>query len=120
MIAKLLAGVLLLAGLAFQAAPPGAGVIVISLLNRPVGVERFDLRSTPQGFELSANMDVTERGAKLQLASTLVTTTDFTPTRFTSKGKSYRFVNVDTDVDLGVKTEVPRPEQYFVASTPFE
>ena len=116
MIAKLLAGVLLLAGLAFQAAPPGAGVIVISLLNRPVGVERFDLRSTPQGFELTANMDVTERGAKLQLASTLVTTTDFTPTRFISKGKSYRFVNVDTDVNLGVKTEVPLPEQYFVAS----
>lgn len=116
MTAKLLAEVLLLAGLAFQAAPPGAGVIVISLLNRPVGVERFDLRSTPQGFELTANMDVTERGAKLQLASTLVTTTDFTPTRFISKGKSYRFVNVDTDVNLGVKAEVPLPDQYFAAS----
>ncbi|MSO62182.1 MAG: hypothetical protein EXQ50_08855 [Acidobacteria bacterium] len=60
---------------------------MISLLNRPVGVERFDLRSTPQGFELTANMDVTERGSRLQLASTLSTTTDFTPTRFTSKGK---------------------------------
>ena len=126
MTARLLTGVVLLGGLAFQAAPLNSGVIVISLLDRPVGVERFDLRSTPQGFELTADMDVTERGSRLQLASTLATTTDFKPTRFTSKGKSYRFVNVDTDIsvvgdtattnNLGVKAAVPVPEQYFVAS----
>ncbi len=126
MIAKLLAVTLVFAAFAFQASPASTGVIVISLLERPVGVERFDLRNTSQGFELTANMDVTERGATLQLASTLATASDFTPTRFAAKGKSYRFVNVDaavtvagghaTMVNLGVKTEVPLPERYFTAA----
>lgn len=124
--AKLLAAALLFAAFAFQASPLSTGVIEISLLERPVGVERFDLRNTGQGFELTANMDVTERGSRLQLASTLLTASDFTPTRFAAKGKSYRFVNVDADVtiaggqatmvNLGVKTEVPLPERYFTAA----
>lgn len=122
-----LAGVLLLAiGLVFQAAPPDAGVIAISLIERPVGVERFELRKSDQGFELVAGMDLTERGSRLQLASTLATATDFTPTRFTSKGKSYRFVNVDTTVTvtngvatvatLGATSAVRLPRQFFTAT----
>lgn len=126
MAAKLAAALVLAVGLVFQAAPPDAGVIAISLLERPVGAERFELRQSAQGFELTANMDLTDRGSRLQLASTLATAPDFTPTRFTSKGKSYRFVNVDTDVrvtaghatmvSLGTRTEVPLPERYFTAT----
>ena len=126
MTAKFTGAVVLAAAFVLQAPLPDAGVIAISLLARPVGVERFALRRLPQGFELTATMDVTERGARLQLASTLATTTDFTPTRFASKGKSYRFVNVDTEIsvngsiatvaNLGVTSQVPLPPQYFTGS----
>ena len=125
--AKLVAIALFAAALAFQAPPPETGVISISLLERPVGVERFELRRSDRGFELSANMELTERGSKLQLVSTLATTGDFTPTRFTSKGKSYRFVNVDTDVtvngglanvmNLGTASQLPLPQRYFTATS---
>jgi imidazolonepropionase-like amidohydrolase len=126
MTAKLVAVALFASALVFQAAPPDTGVIAISLLERPVGVERFELRQSDQGFELTANMDVTERGSRLQLASTLATTSRFVPTRFTAKGKSYRFVNVDTDItvaggvarvsNLGTASQVPLPQQYFTAT----
>ena len=102
-------------------------MIAISLLDRPVGVERYQLRRTAQGFELTAAMDVTERGSRLQVASTLATTADFSPTRFTSKGKSYRFVNVDTDIsvtgnvasiaNLGATSDLPLPPRYFTATS---
>ena len=123
MTTRIFVAAVLAAGFVLQAPPPDAGVIAISLLERPVGVERFELRRSPQGFELTATMDVTERGSRLQLASTLATTTDFTPTRFTSKGKSYRFVNVDTEIsvsgsiatvaNLGATSQLPLPPQYF-------
>ena len=123
---KLLGAAVLVAGFVLQAPPPDAGVIAISLIERPVGVERFELRRSPQGFELTAAMDVTERGSRLQLASTLATTADFTPTRFTSKGKSYRFVNVDTEISVngntatvanpGATSQLPLPPQYFTGS----
>ncbi len=116
----------LAAGFVLQTPPPDVGVIAISLLERPVGVERFELRRSPQGFELTATMDVTERGARLQVASTLATTTDFTPMRFSSKGKSYRFVNVDTEIsvndgiatvaNLGATSQLSLPAQYFTGS----
>jgi imidazolonepropionase-like amidohydrolase len=125
MFGKLIAAGVLVA-VAMQTAPADSGAIVISLLERPVGVERFEVRRSPQGYELTANMDVTERGSRLQLVSTLATTADFTPTRFTSKGKSYRFVNVDTEIsvagnvatvnNLGVTSQTPLPAPYFTGA----
>jgi len=126
MVARAVAAALLLAGFAVQAPPSDTGVIMVSLLERPVGAERFELRRTEAGFELTADMDLTERGARLQLASTLATAGDFRPTHFVSNGKSYRFVNVDTEVTVagdrattvvrGARAEEPLPGQYFAAS----
>jgi imidazolonepropionase-like amidohydrolase len=124
---RVFAAIAVLAAFAVQATPPDEAVIAISLLDRPVGVERYQLRGTAQGFELTAAMDVTERGSRLQVASTLATTADFSPTRFTSKGKSYRFVNVDTDINvsghvasianLGATSDIPLPPRYFTATS---
>jgi len=124
---RAIAALALLAAFAVQATPVDEDVIAISLLERPVGVERFQLRRAGQGHELTAAMDVTDRGSRLQVASTLATTADFSPTRFASKGKSYRFVNVDTDIsitgdvariaNLGVTSEMPLPPQYFTATS---
>lgn len=123
---KLLAAVLVLAGFATQVPSPASTTILIFLIERPVGVEQFELRRAGTGFDLTANMDLTERGQRLQLASTLATTAEFTPTRFTSKGKSYRFVNVDTTVtvasgvaqvaNLGATAGVRVPGEYFTAT----
>lgn len=124
---RVFAALALATALAGQAPPPDEAAIAISLLERPVGVEGYQLRGTADGFQLTAVMDLTERGSRLQLASTLGTTADFTPTRFTSKGNSYRFVNVATDIsvtgnvatvaNLGVHSEIPVPPQYFTATS---
>ncbi len=51
-------------------------------------------------LQLTSDFDFTDRGGRVQLASTLRTALDLTPIHFTAKGKSYRFVNVDSDVTI--------------------
>ena len=70
-----------------------------------------------------ADFDFTDRGGRVQLASTLQTKADYTPMHFTAKGKSYRFVNVDSEVTVeggsarvradGTDTQVKLPPQFY-------
>ena len=74
--------------------------------------------------KLTADFDFTDRGGRVQLAATLRAKGDFTPISFQAKGKSYRFVNVDSDVrvegsdavvraDGAVERRVTLPSQFF-------
>jgi len=67
-------------------------------VQKPIGYERYELTREGDGLRLTADFDFTDRGGNVHLASTLQTKADYTPVHFTAKGKSYRFVNVDSDV----------------------
>ena len=101
-----------------------SGSLVIHLLERPVGTERYQLKREGQDWVLTSTLDFVDRGSHVQLDARLETRADFTPKRFQAKGKTYRFVNVDVDVDalgagttrvrnLGDTTTVATPRLFF-------
>lgn len=127
MSARLLAGVLL-CGLCVAAQSPGeSGTILVSLIDRPVGREVYWSKADGDGTVFSAELDLTERNARLQVSSSLRLGADLTPVEFTVKGKSYRFVNVDTAVkvaggiatvtSLGETKTFEAPRRFFTAQS---
>lgn len=108
-------------------APTHSGVIVVSLLERPIGRETFTLTSVHDGFEFTSSMDLVERGGPLHVESTMQLDSSFAPLRFRAEGQSYRFVNVDVEVEVSGATarvrnlddtrDVPLPGHYFAAQS---
>lgn len=104
---------------------PDSATILISLLERPIGTEHYTLRTATTGLRLSSSVRLVERGTPLELDATLDLRGDLSPTHFRAKGKSYRFVNVDAEVDvvgdtarahdLGVTDVVRQPSLFFTA-----
>lgn len=119
----------LLAGawLAAQAPSGDSGTLVVSLIDRPVGRETYSIRSSGDALAFAADLDLTERGGRLQVASTLQMAADLTPSEFSVKGKSYRFVNVDAAVkvaggiatvtNLGETKTFEAPRRFFTAQS---
>ncbi|HZP48281.1 MAG TPA: amidohydrolase family protein [Vicinamibacterales bacterium] len=92
-------------------APSGEhGMIRLHYLQKPIGVERYDLVRDDRGVSLTSDFDFTDRGGRVQLAASLQTAADLSPIRFTAKGKSYRFVNVDSDVRIDGATATVRAD----------
>ena len=127
MTARLIAFVLL-GGLcaAAQTPPAESGVVLVSLIDRPVGRETYSIWPDPDGVTFTAELDLTERGSRLQISSSLRSTSDLTPVEFV-KGKSYRFVNVDAAVkvaggmatvtNLGETKTFEAPRRFFTAQS---
>jgi imidazolonepropionase-like amidohydrolase len=99
------------------------GMIRVYLLEHAIGTERYVITRSDSGVTLSDSFDFTDRGGRVELVSELRMRGDFTPTHLTAKGRVYRFVNVDTDVDvrgaeatvrtLGDTTRVTLPRDFF-------
>jgi imidazolonepropionase-like amidohydrolase len=102
-----------------------ATILQVSLIERPIGTERSELQSTGQAHVLTSALDLTERGGRLQLDASLHLSSDLTPTRFTAKGRTYRFVPVDIDIEIadgratgrhaGAPVDVTLPGTFFTA-----
>jgi hypothetical protein len=130
MIARVLALVLLGGlGVVAQVVPPSAATdtVLVSLIDRPVGRETFAMKADGDGTIYTGELDLTERGGRLQVSSSMRLGADLTPTSFTAKGKSYRFVNVDTTVNvtggvatvsnLGQTKTFEAPRRFFVGQS---
>jgi len=112
------------AGPGAQVAPPAAR-IQLFLIERPVGVETATTVSTREGRTLTSEMELVDRGTRLQLTASLTTAPDGTASHFRASGKSYRFVNVDAEVTItgttarvstmGETNDVPVPASWFPA-----
>jgi imidazolonepropionase-like amidohydrolase len=103
------------------------GVLRLHYLQKPIGYERYqiirDSSGVPGGLTLTSDFDFTDRGGRVQLAATLRTRADYTPAFFKATGKSYRFVNVDSEVTVtgqdalvradGAQGRVTLPAQFF-------
>ena len=72
--------------------------ILISHLERPIGREAYEMHSDGGDLVISDDLDLVDRGVPLRVNSSYRLAPDFTPSRFRVTGKTYRFVNVDTDV----------------------
>jgi imidazolonepropionase-like amidohydrolase len=109
-------------------APIERGTLRLYYVQKPIGYERYQISqdgaSTSDALKLTADFDFTDRGGRVQLAATLRTKSDFTPISFEAKGKSYRFVNVDSNVrvegsdalvraDGAAESRVTLPAQFF-------
>jgi imidazolonepropionase-like amidohydrolase len=79
-------------------APIERGALRLHYVQKPIGYERYEIAQDGDALKLTADFDFTDRGGRVQLAATLRTKADFTPLSFQAKGKSYRFVSVDSDV----------------------
>jgi len=99
--------------------------IQLFLIERPVGVERATTVVTPEGRTLTSEMELVDRGTRLQLTASLSVLPDGTPRHFKAAGKSYRFVNVDAEVtvtgqtarvmSMGESKDVALPATWFPA-----
>jgi imidazolonepropionase-like amidohydrolase len=105
--------------------PADTGVIIVSLIERPIGKETFELRADGQGWLFTGDLNLLERGGALRFSGSMTLAADLSPTHFTAKGRTYRFVNSDAVVTvaggvaqvehLGQSTRVPLPGPYFTA-----
>jgi imidazolonepropionase-like amidohydrolase len=112
---------------AAQTPPAESGTILVSLIDRPVGRETYAICQDADGLVFTGDLDLTERGGRLQISSSLRTAADLTPTEFSVKGKSYRFVNVDAAVkvaggmatvtNLGETKTFEAPRRFFTAQS---
>jgi len=91
-------------------APRERGTLRLHYVQKPIGYERYDITRDGDGLSLSSDFDFTDRGGRVQLTATLKTTPDYTPIVFTARGKSYRFVNVDSEVRIEGREAVVRPD----------
>ncbi len=102
---------------------PDSGTIRIHLLDHAIGNERFTLAVAPDAVVLADSFDFTDRGGRIQLQTAMRMATDLTPVSLRAKGKSYRFVNIDADVqaqgtdaivhNLGDSARVSLPPRFF-------
>lgn len=101
------------------------GTLRLHYVQKPIGYEKYTITRDGDALQLSSDFDFTDRGGHVQLAASLKTQPDFTPIHFQAKGKTYRFVPVDTDIaihgslatvraDAGAsETDVQLPQRFF-------
>ncbi len=125
-VVTLAAAAALVASLAAQhgsSSPVEHGRLRLHYVQKPIGVEDYKIARDGNVLELTSGFDFTDRGGHVQLASTLRTAPDFTPLMFRATGKSYRFVNVDSEITIdgrdatvradGATAHVTLPQTFF-------
>src|SRR5262249_8539170 len=93
-----------------QGAPLEKGILRLHYVQKPIGYERYEIVRDGDDLTLTSDFDFTDRGGRVQLAATLRTKADFTPISFKAAGKSYRFVNVDSDIRIDGSDAVVRAD----------
>src|SRR2546429_6706762 len=109
-----------------EPSPIDQGSWRLHYIQNPIGAERYTIVRDGDGLALSSEFEFTDRGGHVQLAANLRTAADLTPLMFSAKGRSYRFVNVDSSVRVDPAaraatihdavygdTKVDLPERFF-------
>jgi imidazolonepropionase-like amidohydrolase len=81
-------------------APVEQGTLRLHYVQKPIGYEKYTITRDGDELQLASDFDFTDRGGRVQLTASLKTQRDFTPIHFQAKGKTYRFVPVDTDIEV--------------------
>jgi hypothetical protein len=107
-----------------RATPEEVGSIRVHLLGHAIGSERYSIRDDAGGaLALSDTFGFTDRGGPVRLVSALRLSSGLEPISLRSTGRTYRFVNVDADVNvdgnrvqvhsLGDSASFARPSHFF-------
>ncbi len=100
---RILLAFALVSSVVSAAQPPSTiehGILRLHYVQKPIGIERYTLDRDGEFLQLTSDFDFTDRGGRVQLAATLRTKPDLTPVHFSAKGRTYRFVNVDSDIAI--------------------
>lgn len=89
-------------------APVDSATVRIHLLGHAIGSERYVVRADDEALALTDTFAFTDRGGRVELASSLRYTKSYEPMHLHSTGRTYRFVNVDADVVVDGKRAVDR------------
>ncbi len=90
-----------ISGIKYPAKPAtDSGTIRIHLLGHAIGSERYATRSDGDVLVLTDTFAFTDRGGRVELVSELRHGPSFEPVHLRSVGRTYRFVNVDADVQV--------------------
>src|SRR5215510_7739925 len=63
-------------GATLPQAPSDSGTVLVSLIERPIGKETYELRPDADGAMLTSTLDLLERGGALRFSSSLRLTAD--------------------------------------------
>ncbi len=87
------------------------GTLTLHYVAKPIGTEHYTVTRGDDGYQLEASVDFTDRGGRIQLEASLRAAPDLTPQLFRAKGRSYRFVNVDSEVRIEGSNAVVRADR---------
>ena len=100
-----------------------SATVVVYYIERPVGRETYRLESDGEDLVLHADFRYVDRGTAIGLSATLRTDSAFSPKRFRAEGRTYRFVNVNVDVEVdgstlrvredGAESQFDVPDNFF-------
>src|SRR6266851_1405250 len=117
MVAAAIVGMAIAAGARAPVAQSGSsaarehGRLRLSYVQKPIGLETYEITRAAGGvLELKSDFDFTDRGGRVQLTATLHTARDLTPLQFRATGKSYRFVNVDSEITINGRDALVRAD----------
>ena len=108
-------------------AEPDTGVIRVHLLGHAIGSERYAVRRSDGELAFSDTFEFVDRGGRVQLVSSGQFSPTLEPRRFHATGRTYRFVNVDADVqvdsarvhvrNLGDSATFAKPRNFFAIAS---
>jgi imidazolonepropionase-like amidohydrolase len=87
------------------------GTLTLHYVQKPIGSEHYTVTREGGGVQLTSDIDFTDRGGRVQLESSLKMGSDLRPQTFRAKGKSYRFVNVDSDIRVDGSDAIVRADR---------
>jgi imidazolonepropionase-like amidohydrolase len=90
----------ILAALLVTQQPVDSGTIRVHLLGHAIGAERYVVENVAGRLVFTDTFTFTDRGGRIQLASSMQLSRAFEPVQLTSIGRTYRFVNVDAEVSV--------------------
>jgi len=83
-----------------RTATPDSGAIRVHLLGHAIGSERYAIRPDGNALALTDTFEFVDRGGRIQLTSSARFTAAFETLHLRTQGRTYRFVNVDAEVDV--------------------
>jgi hypothetical protein len=97
-------------GLAGAAASVEQGTLRLHYVQKPIGTERVRDRQSAGdgGLQLTPTSTSPTAAGRVQLAATLRTAADLTRFISARRERSYRFVNVDSAIDIALSAEAER------------
>ncbi|HEY2906533.1 MAG TPA: amidohydrolase family protein [Vicinamibacterales bacterium] len=87
------------------------GTLTLHYVQKPIGSEHYTVARDGGLVQLTSDIDFTDRGGRVQLESSLKMGADLRPQTFRAKGKSYRFVNVDSDIRVDGSDAIVRADR---------